>query len=412
MKDKERDYLDDLFREKLYDFESEVVDADWQAIVSRLPQTKSATFRRAWRYWAAAAAVLLAAVVGGLYVSAPRQAEQPLAETVKPTPVPVRPVDPPPAVQPEAVAPVQEAAPLMAEARVAASKPSPVQPGVAETEPEIVPQEAETSANPLPQTNANETDALPAEIRSYKTTPRLRKPETAAAPQAGTEKTSRRRWSFGMGAGSVSASTDNSLVAVVNSLRSTAELEKELAQLNSPYFNEQNVKAAIEHKMPISLGFGVSYSLTDRFALQSGLTYTYLLSEWERGAVYFGTTKQKLHFIGIPLSLTYKIAEWKRVVFYASAGAMAEVNVAGKLSSRIIVDEEEVYQVEEERIRMKEWLWSVNGRVGASYPLWRFLSVYAEAGVGYYFDNGSTVETIRSEKPFNLSLQAGFRLGF
>ena len=31
MKDKERDYLDDLFREKLYNFEAEPDAADWQA---------------------------------------------------------------------------------------------------------------------------------------------------------------------------------------------------------------------------------------------------------------------------------------------------------------------------------------------------------------------------------------------
>ena len=30
----------------------------------------------------------------------------------------------------------------------------------------------------------------------------------------------------------------------------------------------------------------------------------------------------------------------------------------------------------------------------------------------YYFDNGSDIETIHSEKPFNVSLQFGFRFGF
>ena len=90
---------------------------------------------------------------------------------------------------------------------------------------------------------------------------------------------------------------------------------------------------------------------------------------------------------------------------------MTEINVAGKLTSKIFVGNDEIRH-EKRHIRMKEWMWSVNGRVGASYPLLRFLSVYAEAGAGYYFDNGSDIETIRSEKPFNVNLQAGFRLGF
>lgn len=131
----------------------------------------------------------------------------------------------------------------------------------------------------------------------------------------------------------------------------------------------------------------------------------------ETGAIYHGETKQKLHFIGIPLFLSYKIAEWKRIQFYAAAGAMTEINVAGKLNAKIFVENNEIRH-EKKHIRMKEWMWSVNARAGASYPLLRFLSVYAEVGAGYYFDNGSDIETIRSEKPFNVNLQAGFRFGF
>lgn len=65
-----------------------------------------------------------------------------------------------------------------------------------------------------------------------------------------------------------------------------------------------------------------------------------------------------------------------------------------------------------ERVRMKEWLWSVNARMGVSYPIIRFVSAFGEVGASYYFDNGSDIETIHSEKPFNVSLQFGFRFGF
>ena len=39
-------------------------------------------------------------------------------------------------------------------------------------------------------------------------------------------------------------------------------------------------------------------------------------------------------------------------------------------------------------------------------------SAFGEVGASYYFDNGSDIETIHSEKPFNVSLQFGFRFGF
>lgn len=90
---------------------------------------------------------------------------------------------------------------------------------------------------------------------------------------------------------------------------------------------------------------------------------------------------------------------------------MAEMNVSGRLNTKLY-DENEVVGKIKEDIRMKPLLWSLNARVGVSYPLLRFLSAYAEGGAGYYFDNGSDIETIRSEKPFNLNFQFGLRVGF
>ena len=65
-----------------------------------------------------------------------------------------------------------------------------------------------------------------------------------------------------------------------------------------------------------------------------------------------------------------------------------------------------------DEFRMKEWLWSVNGKVGVSYPIIRFVSAFGEVSANYYFDNGSTIETIHSEKPFTIGFNMGFRLGF
>ena len=200
-----------------------------------------------------------------------------------------------------------------------------------------------------------------------------------AAPVGKKEKeVSPRKWGFGMGGGSVTAGTNNSLNTYA--LKNTMMTDQELLFLNAANFeNNTYPKTNIHHKTPISVGFSVSRYLNNRFALLMGLNY--------------------------------KIAEWNRFQVYAAAGAMTEVNVSGKLITEKYSGKE-LYGKESEHIRMKEWMWSVNARAGVSYPLLRFVSLYAEAGVDYYFDNGSTIETVRSEKPFNVSLQAGFRLGF
>ncbi|MBQ4161410.1 MAG: PorT family protein, partial [Parabacteroides sp.] len=217
-----------------------------------------------------------------------------------------------------------------------------------------------------------------------------------------------KRWSFGMGGGSVTMGSSNPLTS---SFAKNIYSSPNLLRLSSPYVQEEVPKTNVRHKFPISVGVGVSYRLNNRFSLHSGLNYTYLSSEWEVYAVYHDEVKQKLHFVGIPLSLSYKMAEWKDFQFYTTAGVMAEINVAGKQSAKIFSGNE-LLRVQTDRIRMKELLWSLNACVGVDYPLFRFLSLYAEAGVDYYIDNGSLIETIRSEKPFNVNLQAGFRFGF
>ena len=213
-----------------------------------------------------------------------------------------------------------------------------------------------------------------------------------------------------MGGGGLSMGADNLVPQYVTN--SSVLKSENLMSLNSFDAEKKDpAKTDIHHKTPIGVGISISRYLNNRFSLQTGLTYSYLRSEWSTNNTYHIENDQRLHFIGIPLSLTYKIAEWNRFMFYASAGGMAEVNVAGKCRMKLFSDEVEIAK-QSEHIRMKEWLWSVNARAGVSYPIIRFVSAFAEVGASYYFDNGSEIETIHSEKPFNMSLQFGFRFGF
>lgn len=52
------------------------------------------------------------------------------------------------------------------------------------------------------------------------------------------------------------------------------------------------------------------------------------------------------------------------------------------------------------------------GALGAQYNINRKVGVYVEPGIAYYFDDGSSVQTIRKENPCNFTLQAGLRLSY
>ncbi|MDR2776284.1 MAG: PorT family protein [Tannerella sp.] len=245
------------------------------------------------------------------------------------------------------------------------------------------------------------------------------------------------RWGFGMGGGSYAVnSTSGNVISGNTLLRSSDEYirDKDVMKINEDGFMKSRSgledagisgtsdglktrpyeipTGKIKHKTPISVGLGVSYYLNNRWSLQSGVTSTILRSEWSSGNITgdLEESRQNLYYIGIPLSVSYKIAEWKRFQLYASTGGMCEFNVAGIFKETITSGN--LIKTRSEHLRMKEPVWSVNARSGINYPLWRFINVYAEAGASYYFDNKSEIKTIRSDKPFNISLQAGIRFGF
>lgn len=408
---KERDTFDDMFRSKLQDFEVDTMPGDWEAIADRLPVKAPVPFRRTLRYWAAAAVVSLLMITGGVYMFKSEKDVAPIAEKIeketkkvetelaKEVEVPATPIEPiKENITVSPVAAVQQPAVVRSTYKAAVK--------VAHTEPaviEITPPDEDSVVVDSEEVVQDHPEVGSIDIRSL---------IADAAPVGKVEKEAApRKWGFGMGGGSVTTGTNNSLNTYA--LKNTMLTDQELLFLNAANFeNNTYPKTNIHHKTPVSVGFSVSRYLNNRFALSAGLNYTFLSSTWDVDApVYYNKTAQKLHFIGIPVSLSYKIAEWNRFQVYAAAGVMTEVNVSGKLVTEKYSGKE-LYEKESEHIRMKEWLWSVNARAGVSYPLLRFVSLYAEAGVDYYFDNGSTIETVRSEKPFNVSLQAGFRLGF
>ena len=373
MDKKERDQIDDLFRDRLHDWEADIEPAAWDAIADRLPQkTRVVSLPRLFRYGVAAAVALLLVLVSGIYFG--REKIQPVAKT-----------EVPPVVREEVPVSAPVDTVLPAEVSVASARPV-VLPArlLAVAEPwEVGDEEGDYAMEPSPVPEAsNKTLKLMRKVDTQQD--RNASPSVSERKQEGGKAKPSRKWGFGMGAAPDAWCTNLST--------------------NTP-------KTNVRHKTPVSFSVGVSRYLADRWSLQTGLSYSFLVSEWTTNGVYRGETKQKLHFLGIPLSVVYRIAEWNRLQIYAAAGGMAEVNLTGISTTTLYSGTENLGRVRD-RVRMHEWYWSVNARAGVSYPLFRFLSAYAEVGAAYYFDNGSDIETVHSDKPFNVSFDLGLRLGF
>ncbi len=155
------------------------------------------------------------------------------------------------------------------------------------------------------------------------------------------------------------------------------------------------------HEQPISFGLSLSYPLTSRLSLSTGVVYTKLNSDF---VTIMPTSqihrRQSLHYIGIPLTLHFRLWQWRGLSAYLSAGAQADWNIKATSNTDGV----------DQTITKDRMQWSAGGSLGLQYNPLPQLGIYAEPGIRHYFDNGSTVSNFFKDKPTSFNLQIGLRV--
>ena len=180
-----------------------------------------------------------------------------------------------------------------------------------------------------------------------------------------------------------------------------------LQKFNNPYASRTRTPVYLagyeerqKHYQPLSLGLSVSYPLTQRLSLTSGIVFTRLHADF----LYIMPTnqikkEQTLGYLGIPLQLSYRLWKYQGLKVYLTAGGQADWNITTDLKSNDVSQ-----KMDKDRLQ-----WSVNGALGIQYDIIPQLGLYAEPGIKYYFDNGSRLQTFFKDKPTNFNLQLGLR---
>lgn len=173
-------------------------------------------------------------------------------------------------------------------------------------------------------------------------------------------------------------------------------------------------KNDVYHNLPVRYGLSLRYRLNNRWSLESGLVYTRLCSDIHTAlptdlkpdVTVTSNIEQTLSYIGIPANVSYQLWGSHYGSFYVTAGGMAEKMVKGRLH----IEESEDKLETTESVSIRPLQFSVNGAIGAEFNLSRWFSIYAEPGVGYYFDNGSSLPTYYRDKPFGFNLNVGLKI--
>ncbi len=152
---------------------------------------------------------------------------------------------------------------------------------------------------------------------------------------------------------------------------------------------------------PISFGLSVNIPISSKISVSTGVVYTRLSSDFTSIAnslVY--ERQQKLHYVGIPLTVQYNVWQWYGLNVYATAGGQADFNVKAYMTT----------EGTETKLEKDNLQWSVNAALGVQYNFIPQLGIYVEPGIKHYFDNGSHIQNYFKYKPTNFNLQLGVRV--
>ena len=201
---------------------------------------------------------------------------------------------------------------------------------------------------------------------------------------------------MGVGLPSITNAIDNAVIVVVDDNNGTfannagPEILGVAGKTNEGTEYYRIPGHEVRHHRPVSVGVTITYPLVRNLFLESGLSYTFLRSEF---AGNLGD--QRLHFLGVPLKLGYRFNAPSDFSVALSAGAMAEKCIYSEIFSR--------------RVTIKDPQFSAVATASVNYNLGQHLSLFIAPELNYYF-TGTAVQTYRTERPLSMTLRLGVNL--
>ena len=167
------------------------------------------------------------------------------------------------------------------------------------------------------------------------------------------------------------------------------------------------------HERPQTLQLSLSRQLNSHWSLATGLSYTRMKSTFESGnenTIIHRT--QRLHYLGIPLKLGYRMFGGHRWNLYTTSGIQLDIPVNARLTTQYIYGGSYApigNSPDIDATISAPWQWSVGVGIGAQYQIVPHLNVYLEPSLNYFIPTSTDVESYRTEHPFDLSLPFGIR---
>lgn len=382
---KER-WIDDI-KVEMQEFESDSPKGLWESIEGRLPASKVAP-TRSWWGWAAAAGALAVAGASAFLFFRPISPQEVISvEKAEPV-VALNDVLPDPSEQ---IVRSQE----IVEPVAVSQKTEALREATAVQEAETA-QETETVQEPEA---VQEPEVLPWEEFSQ---------ETRVA-----RKTPQNRVSVGLAASGAASFSQTALIGggPLFGVGLDAVSWEDSPKLGLAVVNQgKDIESELRHKVPVRLTLGVSYAITDRLSVVSGLSHTLLLSEYKEGTQQnYKSGEQRVEYVGVPINLKYDFYSSTRLDVYASAGLTLDKCIKANRTDDYFLSGEnrlkEVISLGEHPFQL-----SAGAAFGAEYRIYDSLWLFGECGLAYFFNDRSSLEILYKERPLNGTFNLGIRV--
>ncbi len=161
------------------------------------------------------------------------------------------------------------------------------------------------------------------------------------------------------------------------------------------------------YSIPLNFTLQLSYSITSKWGVSTGLSYTYLHSKYN-GLIDKRPykIKQGLHYIGIPVNVYYTPFNFNKFNIYFTAGGMVEKGVRAIYQMYTYDGSRQTANTKIDGVQF-----STNLGAGLEYRLGgsNKVGIYIEPNVVYFFDS-EVPASIRTSQPLQIEGQIGIRI--
>lgn len=175
--------------------------------------------------------------------------------------------------------------------------------------------------------------------------------------------------------------------------------------------NSGVIEQTERHSFPISFSLSLNRAFSERFSLGTGLQYSILRSQFTMGKNGNAIVeKQDVHYLGIPLKVSYQWFEYKRFSSYVSLGVTLNIPVYASQEIDYMVQWQSLFsQSNRNRPPIQ---WQAGAGFGVQYQLGRNTAIFVESTFNWFVPSDTGIRTKWTEQPFVITCPIGIRFSW